>query len=298
MDRMLRISMAAALAGVLSSAGLATAQIDPEGGDVWVPPADDTGTTDTQTQQTQQQPWYQGGPTGQTPPPQTTNTTVQQSTTVVEQVQEQQDGRSDHARVAAGHAAVGFMGISLVPIGGTGSPAVNETISAPALGLRYWFSELIGLDVGIGLGFFAGNIDDGVDTIPADNGFAMTIHGGAPIALFHAEHYVLLVVPEVNIGFSTGTIFGATQDQDRGRSGFLFQVGARIGGEIHFGFMDIPQLSLQASVGLYFQYGSAGLGGNRAGARDVGANAFSLETSVQGEPWDIILGLLNALYYF
>ncbi|MFK7989079.1 MAG: hypothetical protein AB8I08_23880, partial [Sandaracinaceae bacterium] len=208
------------------------------------------------------------------------------------------DGRDDHESVI-GRVGVGYMGATSVPIGSNGGGTLAaDSVTAPAIGIRYWVGEMVGVDVGLGLGYVGGNADAGGSSFPADNAFALLIHAGLPLAIFHAEHYKFIVVPEVNLGFSTGTAFGGDPDQDRGRNGFLFQVGGRLGTEIHFGFMDIPQLSLQASVGIYFDYTSAGLGGNRAGAQASSLNAFGLGTTVQGEPWDIFLGSLTALYYF
>ena len=190
------------------------------------------------------------------------------------------------------------MGANTVPIGSAGGAV--DTVTAPALGIRYWAGDLIGIDVGIGIGYIGGTASVGDMSVPADNAFAMTIHAGVPLAIFHEEHYKFLIIPELNFGVSTGTAFGAAMSDDRGRNGLLFQIGGRVGTEIHFGFMDVPQLSLQASVGLYFEYTTAGLGEdqNVPMAPSQSVTAFGLGTSVQGEPWDILLGALNALYYF
>lgn len=310
--RTLRILSAAALIGGSFLATAASAQVNPEEGGVWVPPPDDTGgagpsgtagTSDPSgggaSDGGQQSPaWYQGGPTGQqtaeTPPAASSGEAPPDAASGPAD-----DGsQDDHERVV-GRLAVGFMGLSTVPIGTpAGGPPTIDTVSAPALGIRYWVDELIGVDVGLGFGFQGGNVDGGGGSVPLDNAFAFAIHGGVPLAIFHAQHYKFLIIPEVNLGFSTGTTFGATSTEDRGRSGVLFQLGGRLGTEIHFGFMDIPQLSLQASVGLYFEYVSAAVGSNQAGAPEVSANAWGFSTGVQGEPWDILLGGLTALYYF
>lgn len=286
MHRTLRISLGAVVLGGCLSAVTAFAQIDPEGGDVWVPPAEERP---PQQQQQGQQPWYQGGPTGQQQQVQGTPGSSTQPT----------DTRSDHSRMV-GRLAVGYMGLNSVPIGTSSGGGLNvDTIAAPTLGVRYWLTELAGIDVGLGIGYLGGSVQSGVDSVPVDNAFALAIHGGVPLAIFHERHYKFLIIPEINLAFATGTAFGATPDTDRGRSGFLFQIGGRIGTEIHFGFINIPQLSLQASVGLYFDYSSASVGANRAGSvQPVGVNVFSLGTTVQGEPWDIFLGSLTALYYF
>lgn len=295
--RSLRTSIITLVVGACLSAATASAQINPEGGDVWVPPPDDNGSAQ-QTQQ-QQQPWYQGGPTGQQPVEQPPR--VQQGPTQSSQPSQAQQpaGPDDHTRVI-GRLAVGYMGATQVPIGSlTGGGFGVDTMTAPALGIRYWLAELVGLDIGLGLSFLGGNVQSGADSFPADSAFAMLIHGGVPLAIYHQEHYKFLIIPEVNLGFSTGTAYGPSQDFDRGRNGFIFQLGGRLGTEIHFGFMDIPQLSLQASVGLYFSYASVGVGGDRARTADaVGQNSYSLATTVMGQPWDIFLGSITALYYF
>ncbi|MCZ7685863.1 MAG: hypothetical protein M5U28_46740 [Sandaracinaceae bacterium] len=126
----------------------------------------------------------------------------------------------------------------------------------------------------------------------------MLIHAGIPLAVFHTQHYALLIIPEINLGFATGTAYGFMPQNDQGRSGFLFSLGGRVGGEIHFGFMNIPNLSLQASVGLYFEYATAGLSADSTGNGRASVSGYSLGTTVLGEPWDIFLGSLQALYYF
>lgn len=302
MQEMLR-SIAALTLALGVAAGASAQDIDPESGGVWVPPPDDTQPQPpppAQQPPPQQgaQPWYQGGPTGQqgaeTPPPVDTSATSTGSATVSDEAPS--DGRSDHERVAVGHVGIGFMGLLGVPIANAAGDI--ETLSAPTLGARIWVSELIGVDVGLGLSFSGGNSSAGVMSIPADNAFGFAIHGGVPLAIFHSDHYKFLIIPELNLGFATGTAFGMTQDQDRGRSGVVFQLGGRVGAEIHFGFIGVPQLSLQAGVGLYFEYLTAGLGRSNAGAPDTSASAWGFGTSVRGEPWDIFLGSLTALYYF
>jgi hypothetical protein len=281
--RSLRVWTGALVLGGCLSSVVASAQINPESGDVWVPPADDRGQ--------QQQPWYQGGATGQSGNGGGSSGGGSGGAP--------SDGRSDHQH-AVGRVAAGFLGLTNVPIGSVdGGGLAIDTIAAPTVGVRYWFSALAGIDLGLGLGYQGGNVQSGSESIPVDNAFGMAIHAGVPIAVFHERHYTFLVIPEANLAFGTGTAYGAVPDQDRSRDGFLFQLGGRVGTEIHFGFMDIPQLSLQASVGVYFNYTSASVGSNRLGtAPGVGVSLYELGTTVLGEPWDIFLGSLTALYYF
>lgn len=284
-----RLLLACLVLGGCSLAVTASAQVNPEEGGVWVPPPDDA----PPPQQTQQQ-WYPqqqqyGQPQQQPPPPAQQPVAAQPPATA-----QPTDTRSDHARMV-GHLAVGWMGVTDVPIGGRSGV---EAVATPAVGVRYWISELVGIDVGLGLGFTGGTVEDGTTSAPIDNAFGMLIHGGVPLAIFHTQHYAFLIIPELNLGFSAGTLYGTLPELDQGRSGFVFSIGGRLGGEIHFGFMNIPNLSLQASVGLYFEYSQAGVSANRNGAGRAGVSGYSLGTTVLGEPWDIFLGSLQALYYF
>lgn len=315
--RSLRLTLAALV--MLASAPAVAQDIDPETGEVYIPPPEDgtqtqqTTTTEQPPQQTGTAPWYAGGATGQPPPEAPPDHSgagdPRPSYQVTDHGGSEPGGSSgsaedDHMRVV-GNMGVGFMGMTLVPVGSPGTPVTMDTVSAPALGIRYWLGELIGLDVGIGLGYIGGTTTAsrgmGADpsSFPDNNAFAMAFHVGVPLVLFHAEHYKFLIVPEVNLGFSTGTAFGGASTDDQGRNGIVFQLGGRVGTEIHFGFMDIPQLSLQASVGLFFEYRSAGLGDSESGTQLGGSrNVISLGTTVEGEPWDILLGALSALFYF
>lgn len=289
-------------------------EIDPETGEVYVPPEEETPPppeeeTPPPVDTTSEQPaWYQGGPTGQQTQQQPATEPSTSASTTVEPVtaggdagegEGEDDGLDDHERVV-GRLAVGFLGAATVPVGSPGgAPVTVDTVTAPALGVRYWLGDLVGLDVGVGIGYLGGTATTGMTSTPVDNAFAMNLHAGLPLAVFHEEHYKFLIIPETNFGFSTGTAFGASPDQDRGRGGILFQIGGRVGTEIHFGFMDVPQLSLQASVGLFFEYIGATVGQSNSGATpETSVATYGLGTSVQGEPWDILLGALNALYYF
>jgi len=303
----------------LAAAPVAAQEIDPETGEVILPPDDQdpnegtgvrSGQQQQQPQQTGGQPWYQGGPTGQQPqtaerpPPVVADNEVPpgqqqrvQTTTPATSTGTPSDsGQSDHSRVVH-NLGVGFVGVLAVPVGP--DTAGNTTVSAPTIGVRYWIDETIGLDVGIGLGYSGGNTNAGSTSLPSDDAFAMTIHGGLPIALFHDGHFTFELIPELNFGFATGTAYGAVSTEDRGRNGILFNIGARAGAEIQFGFMGIPNLSLVATVGLQFSYLSAGLGENQSGTvQSTSTNSFGFGTSLQGEPWDIFLGSLTAFYYF
>jgi hypothetical protein len=217
--------------------------------------------------------------------------------------------QTDHQKVV-GRFGVTYFDITNLPlanqIGGT-TPAPGQitstTVQAPVIGVRYWLNRRIGIDGGIGLGFAGGSTEavvGGTDTTvnkTGTNGFAL--HAGVPIALAEGRHYAFLVIPNTTIGFTTATYkapaAGGVTPPDQDLSGFLFDIGARVGAEIYFGFIGIPQLALQATVGLSFRRSTFKWSSNGNSASD-GTNTFG--TNVQADPWSIFKDAVSATYYF
>lgn len=285
-------TLIAASALALSLPSIAGAQWDPEGGDTgqWQPPQQgqqqqqqpQQGQQWQQQQQPQQQQWQQQQPVEQPPPVQATGDV---------DVDDEDDGATDHSRVV-GHVGVGFFGVTSVPVGSLFGGGGMEPIrvSAPTVGVRFWFSPMLGLDASIGIGLQNFRSDTG-DMVNQDaQAFAFAAHVGLPISFAQGKHYKFLLLPEATVGVANG------ESGDVLLSGFLFQLGARIGAEIQFGFIDIPQLALQGTVGMHLNFESTVL--------DVDPNLpttdesiFSIGTTVQEEPWDIFTGAITAIYY-
>jgi hypothetical protein len=118
-----------------------------------------------------------------------------------------------------------------------------------------------------------------------------------PLALATAGHFTFEVIPEMNLGFG-----GSSQNQpapatgDITGHGFHFDIGARAGAEIQFGFIGIPNLSLQGTVGLAVAVENTSV--NTTGAPDVKRSSTAFGTSVQDSPWNIFTSNVAALYYF
>lgn len=250
------------------------------------------------------------------------------------------DADSDHA-LYVGAFALGYLGASEIPFiqSATVGPGANNTvrldatpttINAPVIGMRYWISDLLGLDVGVGFRNYSGKVKQHIaDLTPGQeletnieqkdiNQFGMMIHAGVPLALHAEKHWVFQVIPELNIGFSNGKMVDPAKGQyvppnatptymnDVKFSGLRFDVGARAGAELHFGFIGVPNLSLQATVGLYLRYDSyKAKGGGSPGTTPSWPDTLSYErsnttlgTSVQDAPWSIFTKTVSALYYF
>ena len=161
---------------------------------------------------------------------------------------------SDHDRVV-GRVAVAYLGVVGVPVH-DGTPDSSALIDAPTLGIRYWFSDGLGLDAGLGIGLSSTGGSNTVNAVESDKPgatlFGMALHVGLPISVWDTAHYNAVLIPEVNFGFATGedgALMASTTD-DVSYSGLLFQVGFRAGAEFHLEFLDLPQSTLQLTIGL------------------------------------------------
>ncbi len=204
-------------------------------------------------------------------------------------------GGSDHERMVRTFA-IGYLGqaqlqsVSPTDPGGGGL----VTVDAPIIGARYWLTSRMGLDLGLGLSTGSSTITENGNRTEISDPFALALRVGVPFALLDSRHFVFQVVPEATLGFTSNTVEAMGGDFDTGST--HFDLGARAGAEIHFGFIDIPQLALQAGVGLRFSHdgGSVEQGGDEV----VSFSSNRIATSLAGNPWDIFAGNIAALYYF
>ncbi|MEM1417579.1 MAG: hypothetical protein AAGH15_21965 [Myxococcota bacterium] len=182
-------------------------------------------------------------------------------------------------------------------------------VRAPVVGIRYWLSESIGIDAGIGIGvrsredvnnlaFLDGGRGaaqfDGLDGV-----FALRVQAGVPISLKTYPHFNFLFIPEVGFSFGQATAIDAdnpAQDIDFQNIGFDFN--ARVGGEIQFGFWGLPNLSLQATIGLGFAYQQLSATDSQAADSRLAVDVETTEWSLQTIANDIFNGTIRVLYYF
>lgn len=199
------------------------------------------------------------------------------------------DGVLDHDRFV-GHFAVGYLGIAQLPIGSANGTA---TINAPVIGGRYWVKRELGIDAGVGFALASGSTESGGTSADKPSQLGIAFHGGLPINFAYGKHYVFQLVPETTVGFTSATIKG---NPDVSLSGFRLDIGARAGAEIHFGFIGVPELALQASIGLFLHRESRSA--TPSGGSGSGESTTTFATSVQGDPWALFANNISALYYF
>jgi hypothetical protein len=213
------------------------------------------------------------------------------------------DETPDHEKVV-GKIGVGYFGVTDLPIAvGPARDVQQGQVDTPVIGVRYW----LGIDGGFGLNFFSSgrtnknnNVEVSTDG-PAVAAFML--HVGVPIVIGYGKHYKFLAVPEANFGYATQTesAQGGRPDPDIHRTGLRIDGGLRVGTEIQFGFIGIPQLALQASVGLNFRHQR--WGGSQPGLNNLPETTSSqtqtnFGTTVQADPWALFVNNVAAIYYF
>lgn len=217
-----------------------------------------------------------------------------------QQAPPEDQGESDH-EMMVGRIAVGYLGLRglQLPTGGaTPTNMTTEEVLAPVVGVRFWMNPMVGLD--LGLGFMA---MFGSDTTKPVGGSSTSVdsplptvliaHAGVPLSLVSKDHFSFQIVPELNVGYGWRTVVTAADDIDQ--SDFHLDIGARAGAEVQFGFMGIPELSLQGGIGLLIATDQSDVS---SGGASIKQSRTSIGTNVGASPWNIFISNVAALYYF
>jgi hypothetical protein len=197
---------------------------------------------------------------------------------------------SDFDRVNPG-IGFGWFGFSDLPIGDLADGS-GDTLSAPVVGIRWWMGSPLGpfrswgVDLGLGLARESSEAG-GVDATRT----GLLVHAGMPLVVSATDHVAIEFIPELNLGFTAGDIEGG-----RDVSGVRFDVGGRAGAEVFFGFVGLPQLSLEASVGLFLALERRTT--QDPGQPEASSHRTNFGTTVHNQPWDLFRGNVAARYYF
>jgi len=197
--------------------------------------------------------------------------------------------------------AIGYSGLSQVPLGldQTTSSSMAQLVDStvPAIGVRYWASPLIGIDVAIGFAWSGGSIDTNGTTSDKDKAVGLLVQGGVPLALATYRHISFQAIPYFAIAHGQTSRGVSTFPGNPGAdlSGTRVEAGARGGFEVFFGFIGLPQLALSATVGFRFEYRK--YSASAAGLTNSDTT-YGVSTTVQNSPWDIFTGNVAARYYF
>lgn len=201
---------------------------------------------------------------------------------------------------------VGYFGQFDVPLGDP--PSGTRTVGTQLIGVRYFFSDRAGIDIGVGMGVVSGSdktegAGTASTTIDRPSSLAMSFKAGVPLVMFSSQHYSFFFEPMAMFGFAGETRKPTTPNTANTKhNGTRFFVGGNAGALIQFGFIGMPQLTLDATIGL----GLDVQGGKSeepiptqpslVSKRSFSQTAFGTLTSHQ--PWNIFHTNVAAIYHF
>jgi hypothetical protein len=195
----------------------------------------------------------------------------------------------DHDKVVGGIGAT-YFGQFNVPYGNLGTTAATQIV-----GVRYWVSPRFAIDGGFGILSSSGSTKSGSTTNDTPSLFGFSLKAGVPIALLGAAHYTFFIEPQFLFGTASKSTRppGADETKDTGTH---IALGATAGAEIQFGFIGIPHLALDATIGLGLDLTS---GSTKTGANpETSQSATNFGTAAFASPWNIFTTNVAARYYF
>jgi len=188
------------------------------------------------------------------------------------------------------------------PVSG-GATAIPLTVYT--VGLRHWTREPWGpfrnwgVDLGLGMLVSRSSVTStssgNVQTEPGASVSGLGLHAGLPLALAHHKHATFELVPQVDLIYATETIPALSGGDETRYSGFSLRLGARAGFELYFGFVGIPQLAIEASMGAALNYDGLS---SKVGPIERSTRTWGFSTLRGTEPWSIFTGSVAAIYHF
>lgn len=185
-----------------------------------------------------------------------------------------------------------------------GAPPLPLTVYT--VGLRHWTTRSLGpfrnwgLDFGVGLAYTGSKVTQPQTGVlvttdgPSTSGFGF--HFGLPLAVAHHRHATFELVPELDLIHAREKLPPTTAGGDSTEySGWSFRLGVRAGFEIFFGFIGIPELAVEASLGATLSYDSAS---STTGPIERSTREWGFATLRGNEPWSIFTGSVAAMYHF
>jgi hypothetical protein len=198
------------------------------------------------------------------------------------------EAASDHDAVV-GHVGIEVRRISAYPFGfalrpGTGCPAslsTNGSCEAPmaALSLRYWRTRNLALTGGLALGFGGGRDGSANGTMSRDTYAGIGPLVGMSLLLGNWRHLAVNASPDLTFVWFKPAV------GDSGDSTKVVLLRAALEGELHFGFVGVPALSLGMVMGVDFHWVS-----------DSTSRAWSAYVITPGSIWGVLTNLYIRYY--
>lgn len=202
----------------------------------------------------------------------------------------------------SGTIGVGYLGLAgtsplFSGMGGLGGLAGLGLlrVQAPILGVRWWLRDSrLGVDLGLGAMVTGGTDMTGAAFVTTPS-VQVVAHVGLPIALASTQHVIVLVAPEFRAGYVT--LLG---DSSFGLSGSLLELALRGAVELFFGFIGVPELSMEAAIRVGFIREAQGMSNFAplGASTRLTSETYRFSTSLSGDPGSIIASTLSLKYYF
>jgi hypothetical protein len=200
------------------------------------------------------------------------------------------DTETDHSKVV-GHLGASYFGQFDVPFGKLGTNAPAQIV-----GVRYWTSDTMAFDIGLGFATVGGSTKSGSTTVDNPSLFGLALMGGVPLTMLSAKHYTFFIEPQLRFGYAQQSIKPPGGGDETKNTGYRVVVGATAGAEIQFGFIGIPHLALDATIGLGADIASAT---SKTGANpETTSSTTGVGTAAFNSPWNIFNSNVAARYYF
>jgi hypothetical protein len=200
------------------------------------------------------------------------------------------DTATDHSMVV-GHLGASYFGQYDIPFG-----TPKTSVPTQVVGVRYWTSETMAIDVGLGFASVSGSSKSGSTTTDAPSVLGFTVMGGVPLSLLQAKHYTFFIEPQLRFGYASQSIKPAGGGDETKNTGYRVVIGATAGAEIQFGFIGLPHLALDATIGLGADIASAT---SKTGANpETTSSTTGIGTAAFNSPWNIFNSNVAARYYF
>jgi len=168
--------------------------------------------------------------------------------------------------------------LTLTPNGACPTPNATPTppctIDMGAIAVRYWKTRNFAWNAGLALALGGGKLgSQGLDTY-----YGLGPIVGLTMLLANWRHLAVSASPEASYVYFKPTGGSAPSTQ-------LISFRAELEGELHFGFIDVPALSIGLTAGLLFQYESA-----------PGASTWSVSVTNARSVWGTLTNLFIRYY--
>lgn len=218
---------------------------------------------------------------------------------------------TDHSAVV-GHWGIGYLGSSQVSVlaqkPDESNPLPLSPVDLHSVGVRYWMSPKVGVEFGaaVGTGMASTSISKGNTTSTEESpGYlAFEVQAGLPVIVAETRHLAFHIAPFLAYRRASSSLTVTTGSDSAGikLTDQTFQAGANLTAEWQFGFIGLPELGLQARLGVAVVRQAVGIAlssnGTVVSEYERATTRFGTSVGSEGDVAGQVLGHLAAVWYF